>query len=141
MVFQFAFRHMDTSEALQTYAEKKVREKVQKFVTKPIEANITFSVEKNAHQVHCAIVGGDGFNPQVEHSCGDMYGSIDMMVDKLEAQLKKHKERIKGHKSDKDEMRRFAEDAADAQSNDEFATATVDGAEVLAYERAKRRAL
>ena len=140
MVFQFAFRHMDSSEALQAYAEKKVSEKINKFVTKPIEAHMTFSVDKNVHNAHCSVVGGDGFNLQVEHSCGDMYGSVDMIVDKLEAQLKKHKEKLKGHKADKDEMRRFAEAAATAQEQDGFEPSSLDARDVVAFENAKKRA-
>lgn len=131
---------MDTSEALQTYAEKKVLEKIQKFVTKPIEAHITFSVDKNSHQAHCTVVGGDGFNVQVDHACGDMYGSVDMIVDKLEIQLKKHKEKLKGHKATKDEVRKIAEEAADAQMGGAFEPESLDAKEVLAFERAKNRA-
>ncbi len=98
MQFQFSFKHMTTSEALRDYAEKKVSEKISKYVTKPIEAHVTFEVEHQNHIAHCNIVGGDGFNVVAEHSCSDMYGSVDHMLDKLEIQLKKHKEKIKDHR-------------------------------------------
>ena len=138
MVFQFSFRHMDSSDSLKNYAEKKVREKIEKFVSKPIEAHVTFAVDKHAHMAHCAVVGGDGFNLQVEHTCGDMYGSVDMIVDKLEVQLKKQKERIKGHKGDKTAQRHFAEEAAEIQMVDEF-DAPIDGKEVVQFEIARKK--
>jgi putative sigma-54 modulation protein len=99
MQFNFTFKHMEASEALQSYTEQKLGEKISKFVTKPIEARVIFSVDRHKnHTAHCHLVGGDGFNVEVEHSCDDMYGSIDRLTDKLESQLRKHKEKLKDHR-------------------------------------------
>ena len=61
MQFQFSFKHMQVSESLKSYTEGKVKSLVKKFVTKPIEAKITFSVDKHRHEAHLALMGGDGF--------------------------------------------------------------------------------
>lgn len=98
MQVRFSFKHMEVSDPLSNYAEEKIRDKVDKFVTKPIEAHIFFTVFKHNHKAHCSIKGGDGFNFDVEAECGDMYGSIDMLIDKLAIQLKKRKEKLKNHK-------------------------------------------
>lgn len=98
MQINFAFKHMDTSAALREYTEDKVSERIMKFVTKPIAAHITFSVDKHNHHAHCAVSGGDGFHVTAEHTSDDMYASVDRMVDKLAAQLTKHKEKLKEHK-------------------------------------------
>lgn len=99
MNFKFAFKHMEVSEAIQTYTEQKLGDKIGKFVTKPIEARVTFSVDKHkTATAHCHLVGGDGFNLEVEHACEDMYGSVDRITDKLEAQMRKHKEKLKDHR-------------------------------------------
>jgi putative sigma-54 modulation protein len=99
MQFHFAFKHMEVSESLKNYSEQKIGEKIQKFVTKPIDAKVTFSVEKHTHTAHCHLVGGDGFNVEVEYSCEDMYGSIDKITDKLETQLRKQKEKLRSHRN------------------------------------------
>ena len=51
MQFQFSFKHMESSQALSQLAETKIKDKVSKFVTKPIEAHVTFVVERHDHIV------------------------------------------------------------------------------------------
>ncbi len=138
MQFSFSFIHMPTSEALQDYAESKITEKILKFATKPVTAKVTFSVDRHDQLAHCAVVGGDGLSIQVEHSCGDMYGSIDHMVDKLESQLKKQKEKLKNHKKKVDKIQ-VAEGAAAAAAK-LAEDSGVDAEEVLKYEKARQRA-
>ena len=99
MQFKFTFKHMDSSEAVRDYAESKIREKIEKFVTKPIEVHTTFSVDRHNHRVMSQLVAGDNFNVQVEATSEDMYVSVDKLVVKLESQLKKHKEKLKDHKN------------------------------------------
>jgi putative sigma-54 modulation protein len=98
MQFQFSFKHMETSKALQEYAQEKIQTQIEKFVTKPIEVQVTFSVDRHWQQAVCTLVGGDGFKVNVEHRCDDMYGSVDRIVDKLATQLKKKKDKLKQHK-------------------------------------------
>lgn len=115
MQFSFTFKHMEASEALQSYTQQKLGDKISKFVTKPIEARVIFSVDRHkSHTAHCHLVGGDGFNIEVEHSCEDMYGSIDRLTDKLESQLRKHKEKLKDHRQRSGKMIGEVDDDADA---------------------------
>ncbi len=132
MQFQFSFKHMDTSPALQTYAEEKLSEKIDKFVTKPISGHVTFSVHKHEHTAHFSLDGGDGFKVEVEHTSGDMYASVDYLADKLTSQLKKHKEKLKNHKVKK--QNRFV--SRDAYHDED----SIDAADILKYEEARRRA-
>src|SRR5688500_5564227 len=101
MQLQLSFRHMDTSPALQDYAEQKLKEKIDKSVTQPIEAHVFYSVMRPQHSAHLKLKAGDGFNVDVEPTCEDMYATVDQMADKLEAQLKKHKEKLKDHKPER----------------------------------------
>lgn len=134
MRFQFSFKHMDVSPALKTYTKEKIEGVINKFVTKPIEAAITFSVERHLHTVHCDIFGGDGFSLSVQHSCKDMYGSVDHIVDKLHTQLKRKKDRLKQHKGHST-MKAF--NGYDDQ--DDYDSVEVDAADIIKYETAKRR--
>ncbi|MEY4630400.1 MAG: hypothetical protein RIQ81_520 [Pseudomonadota bacterium] len=142
MQFRFAFKHMETSPALTRYAEEKILDRVQKFVTKPIEAHVTFTVEHLSHSAHCSLHGGDGFNLEVQHVCGDMYGSIDHMVDKLATQLKRHKEKLKGHKS-KRQLRLLdpmdKNYAFSSKTEFDIDSEPVDAEDILKFEMARRR--
>ena len=134
MNFQFTFKHMETSSALQDYAEAKVRDKVQRFVTKPTDAHFIFSVNRHTHTAHLSIRGGDGFDIDVEESSADMYASVDGLADKVVAQLKRMKEKLKDHKQPKGarELTLVANTGADV--------ASIDAAEILKYEAGRKRA-
>jgi putative sigma-54 modulation protein len=132
MQFRFSFKHMESSAALQSYARDKIKVEVEKFVTKPIEVHVTFSVDKHEQHVLCVLSGGDGFKINVEHACPDMYGSVDHMIDKLVTQLKRKKEKLKDHTHGKP-REPFAENEDDGGA--------IDAADILKYEQAlvKRR--
>ena len=135
MRFQFSFKHMEKSEALEQYAQSKIEAQVVKFVTKPIEVNVTFSTDKRQHMAACSLVGGDGFSINVDHSCEDMYGSIDRVIDKLGVQLKRKKDRLKNHKN-RGGKNRFGQ--RDSKGND-FESAEIDADDIIKYEQAKKR--
>jgi putative sigma-54 modulation protein len=131
MQFQFSFKHMETSEALQKYAEDKIGEKIKKYVTKPIDAQVTFEVEKQSNRAHCSLRGGDGFSVEVDHVCEDMYASVDMVIDKLDIQLKRQKEKLKSHKNRKT-VKHLSVVNPDEGS--------IDAEDLLKFEEARRRA-
>jgi putative sigma-54 modulation protein len=135
MQFRFSFKHMETSQALQNYAKEKIKVEVEKFVTKPIEAHVTFSVDRHQHQVLCTLVGGDGFTVNVEHACEDMYGSVDHMIDKMVTQLQRKKEKLKDHKHHKSPIPFGA-----VPADDDIEAVAIDAADIVKFEKvAKQR--
>ena len=96
MKITVTFRHMDTTEALKQYAMEKI-EKVQRYFDKPILAHVVMSVEKINHIADVTITT-KGATINVTEATNDMYASIDMVVDKIERKLKKHKDKVKDHK-------------------------------------------
>lgn len=137
MQFQFSFKHMESSDALISYATDKISDKITKFVTHPIEAHITFAIDGRQHVAQCHVSGGNRFTLQVEHSCGDMYGSIDKMVDKLEVQLKRQKEKMKEHKSKKS-IDEVVETIQANSRGKEVDGEPVDAGDIVKFEKAKR---
>jgi len=135
MRFQFSFKHMETSQALQTYAESKILEKIKMFATKPVDAHITFEVSKRDHKMHCHFNGGDGFATEVESTTDDMYKSVDMLIDKLETKLKRQKEKIKDHKGHFN-LRHINEKGGRWSETKEDA---IDASDILKYEEARKR--
>ena len=135
MQFLYSFKHMDSSVALQNYAEEKLSERVLKFVTKPISAHVTFSVIRHQQTVHLSLDAGDGFGIEVGHTSEDMYASIDQLADKLVAQLKKHKEKLKDHKGSRLVKPLTMVLGEVEQAEDE----SVDADDILKYEAARRK--
>jgi len=92
------FRHMEQSEALKSYAEEKL-ERVTKYIDEPIAAHVYFTVEKIRHIVEI-VISGRGITTKASEATNDMYAAVDAVLDKIERQLKRYKEKLKAHKSD-----------------------------------------
>jgi putative sigma-54 modulation protein len=90
------FRHMEQSEALKNYAEEKL-ERVAKYIDEPISAQVYFSVEKIRHIVEI-VISGRGITTKASEATNDMYAAVDAVLDKIERQLKRYKEKLKDHK-------------------------------------------
>ena len=90
------FKNLDPSDNLKAY----VREKLDRFdrlLDNPAEANVVLSVEKFRHIAEINI-SGDRLNVNGKEEINDMYSAIDMVLDKLEKQIKKGKQKIREHR-------------------------------------------
>ena len=85
-------RNVDVSEGLREHVEKKIG-KLEKFFDQVQEAQVTLSVEKERHIVEVT-VPVNGMILRGQEESGDMYASVDMVVDKLEKQIDKYKTRL-----------------------------------------------
>ena len=90
------FRHIDSSDALRNYVTEKV-ERVRKYLIEPIEVHWVLSVEKFRHIADVTIVA-NGITIKGEEQTEDLYSAIDKVMDKIEQQVRKYKEKIKNHK-------------------------------------------
>jgi putative sigma-54 modulation protein len=98
MQVSVTFRRIDASDTLRNYAEEKLG-RIKKYVEDPIEAHVVLSVEKFRHIAEVTI-NADGFRINGAEETEDMYSAIDMVVDKLESQIKRYREKLKQRKSD-----------------------------------------
>ncbi|MCK5237751.1 MAG: ribosome-associated translation inhibitor RaiA [Deltaproteobacteria bacterium] len=90
------FRHMDSSSAIREYAEEKSA-RLEKYLVEPIEIHWVLSVEKIRHKAEATITSKNlGISAHIETD--EMYSAIDMTTNKLEKQVRKHKEKLKKHK-------------------------------------------
>ena len=94
------FRHIEQSDALKSYVEEKL-ERVKKYIDEPIIAQTYMTVEKIRHIVEITLTA-KGVTIKASEATNDMYASIDAVVDKIERQLRRYKERLKGHKPSTD---------------------------------------
>lgn len=80
------FRQMEGTSAVKSYAENKVS-KLQKFLRQIARADVTLSLDGNEHVAEVHLRSGPTHIHGSERS-GDMYASIDLVVDKLESQIR-----------------------------------------------------
>ncbi len=90
------FRHMESSEPLKQYAEEKTR-RIEKYLDEPIEVHWVLFVEKIRHIAEATVVAKN-ISINAREETQDMYSAIDLAMDKLEKQVRRHKEKMKNRK-------------------------------------------
>ncbi len=100
MQVSVTFRHIETSDALRDYATDKVLRIAEKYLPKAVGAHVVLSVTKQSHLAEINI-HAPHFDISGHEVTGDLYSAIDLAMDKIEKQLRKHKDRINHHKGRK----------------------------------------
>jgi putative sigma-54 modulation protein len=98
MQISVAFRNVEPSDHLRSYAENRMG-RLKKYLEEPIEIHLVLSIQKFRHTVDATILA-DGVKLKAQEETGDLYSAIDMVLDKIEKQVKKHRDRVKDRKSD-----------------------------------------
>ncbi len=103
MTVNMSFKNLESTNVLITHLAEIVKnyaheksDKLKKYFHGKTTINWNFAVENLTHVAHCHLVGNnmDYFG---EAQTENLYASIDMAVDKIEKQLRKHKEIVKDH--------------------------------------------
>ena len=97
MQVNITFRHLDSTEALKAHARDKVNH-IQRYIDRPTEAHVVLYVENLEHKADINLKAGP-FLLRGHAKSNDMYASIDAAAEKIERQLKKHKETLNNHKT------------------------------------------
>jgi len=92
MQFIISKKNANVSDKVIEKAKKKIC-KFDKFFRPETEAHLTFSIEKERCIFEVTIYA-KGTIIRAEESTDDMYASIDLAVEKLERQIRKHKTRL-----------------------------------------------
>lgn len=87
------FKNLDSSDTLRSYVQEKL-DRFDRLLDNPAEANVVLSVEKFRHMAEINI-SGDRLTINGKEETIDMYSAIDMVLDKLEKQIKKSKQKIR----------------------------------------------
>ncbi|NME82667.1 ribosome-associated translation inhibitor RaiA [Clostridium sp. SM-530-WT-3G] len=85
-------KNIELTNALKEIVEKKIR-KLEKYFEGDINARATLSVQKSRHTIEVTIPF-NGVILRGEESTDDMYKSLDLVIDKLERQIRKQKTRL-----------------------------------------------
>ncbi|MCD6580323.1 MAG: ribosome-associated translation inhibitor RaiA [Desulfuromusa sp.] len=118
MQIAVTFRHMESSDAIRSYVEEKLA-RVKKYIDEPIDAQVVLSVQKKINHRAEVVMVAKGLTMKSTETKDDMYAAIDLMVDKIERQLKRYKDKLKKHKGGTGIQRQFDKTIYTAVSVDE----------------------
>jgi len=88
--------HVDITDPLRSYVDEKIA-RLERHFDHVTNVHVILSVEKLVQKAEATvhIAGADVFADAVHE---DMYAAIDALVDKLDRQVLRHKEKIKSHR-------------------------------------------
>jgi putative sigma-54 modulation protein len=91
------FKQMESSDALKSYAQEKL-DRLDKMLDAPGEANLVLSIEKIRHIAEINLIS-DKLRINAKEEAETMYSALDGLADKVQAQIKKNKEKARRHLS------------------------------------------
>ena len=94
----FTFRKTEATDALKSRTLTKLS-KLNKYLSKPVQPHVIFNIEGFQHTVEIAFQF-NGVRYFSKGESNDMYTSLDDAIKKIEEQLRRNKERLKGHKGE-----------------------------------------
>ncbi len=98
MQFSVTFRHMEATEALKDYAKEKVQ-RIRKYFPDPIAVHVVMSTERYNHRADVNVQLHNGLKIAGSEATENMYSSIDLVVAKIERQVRRYKDKLRDHKT------------------------------------------
>lgn len=88
--------HVDLTDALRTYVDEKIA-RLERHFDHVTNVHVILGIEKLSQKAEATvhIAGADVFADATHE---DMYAAIDALVDKLDRQVIRHKEKVKSHR-------------------------------------------
>ncbi len=88
--------HIDVTDSMRDYVNQKM-ERVERHFDIVSNAHVILTVEKQRQKAEASLMvkGSKVFAEAVDE---DMYAAIDKLIDKLDRQVKKHKEKMTDHR-------------------------------------------
>lgn len=95
--------HVDITPALRDYVTNKFQ-KIQRYFSNITNVHVILSVDKKFQQKAEARLHLARAEVFAESEADDMYAAIDLLIDKLDRQVLKHKEKMKQHGDGEDQI-------------------------------------
>lgn len=90
-------RHMDVPPELRDYVEKKL-DKLPRFYDRVMMIEVIVEHDQNQNSVEIVVSVAKHREFVAQESSDDLYASFDICLDKIERQLRRHKDRIRNRK-------------------------------------------
>jgi putative sigma-54 modulation protein len=97
MQVSVTFRNTEAEEWFKDYVEERLS-KLRKYIDKPLEAHVILTVEKFRNVAEINLTA-KGVNIVGKEEAKDMQLAFDAVMDKIERQVKKHREIARDHKA------------------------------------------
>jgi putative sigma-54 modulation protein len=98
MNVQVSGHHVEVTQAIRDYVMSKLG-RIKRHFDQVIDVNVTLSVQKMRQKAEIG-VHVSGKDIHVESDDEDLYAAIDLMMDKLDRQIIKHKDKAFAHPRD-----------------------------------------
>ena len=90
-----ALHDLELTDGIKTHVNSKFN-KLEKHFSQIMDAHVTLSVDKKFLQTAKANLSlAAGGKVIASHTSDDLYASIDLLIDKLDEQIRAHKEKLK----------------------------------------------
>lgn len=88
-------RHLDITAAIDAYIHEKMQ-RLERHFDFVLDVNVILSIEKLAQKAEATVhIHGHHLHAEAHHE--DMYAALDALIDKLDRQVRKHKEKMTDH--------------------------------------------
>ena len=96
MKIEIVGRHVEITPALRQFTEDRL-EKLEQLIHEPLQVHVVLAIEKHRHLAEIQ-VKSRGTQFSGHHESDDLYSSIRQVMEKLERQALKYKEKISDHR-------------------------------------------
>lgn len=97
MQINLSGHHVEITDALRNYVNEKMS-RLERHFDKVGNINVTLTVENVRHKAEATVhLSGHDIFADATNTDENMYAAIDALADKLDRQVKKHKEKITNH--------------------------------------------
>ncbi len=87
--------HVDLTPPMREFVENKLQ-RIERHFENMIDANVILTVERDRHIAE-ATLHARGANLHAEAESDNMYKAVDKLIDKLDRQTRRHKEKLRNH--------------------------------------------
>ena len=95
MQLEITGHHLEVTESMSTYIREKA-DRLKRHFDQVMNIHFILEVEKQQHKAEATLhVSGNHIFANAH--ANDMYAAIDALIDKLDRQIVKHKEKVKDH--------------------------------------------
>jgi len=117
MKISVTFRSAEGENWQKEYVEERLK-KLKKYIDNPVDARVILSVEKFRNTAEINLMA-NGLNINSREEEKDMHMAIDNAIEKIERQLKKRKEKIRGFKTNSSWMEELGSGESPGEEDDE----------------------
>lgn len=99
MQLEVTGQNVEVTPALKAYIAEKT-ERLERHFDNLISGHFVLHLEKVQHNVEATITVGGRTKPiHAEAEAEDMYAAIDLLIDKLDRQVRRHKDKVTSHRN------------------------------------------